>query len=72
MELKLCPFCGGRASVFHWKQGEGQGCAVRCTADYCGGETATAMSGPLTDRETLAKMAAEYWNRRVPDSATDE
>lgn len=68
MELKPCPFCGGRAFVFQ----SGNGIWVQCYDCLCG----TSVHSPHPDMPSLphtvdecAERAVTEWNRR--DGACD-
>lgn len=55
-ELKPCPFCGGKATIFsveYW-------CMVECTE--CGARSKNFAAFSTTEAEQQAK---KFWNRRV-------
>ena len=54
MELKPCPFCGGKAAFI------GDGATIKCKS--CGG--AFIVTNPLINRLEVA----EAWNRRVAEN----
>ena len=56
LELKPCPFCGGRAEVFT-APASGR-VTVWCANDRCGVK-------PFTMYTTSVKEAVEAWNRRI-------
>ena len=61
MELKPCPFCGGKASLRHNHAGIGES-YVQC--EKCGLESSRfikSFEGSSDDR------AVEFWNRRADD-----
>lgn len=65
MELKPCPFCGGKAEPMKWTHGSdepGVSWAVKCSAIGCG--IRSSLFGD-EDGEGLSD-ATEHWNRRAP------
>lgn len=57
IELKPCPFCGGKARFLNWKSAW----AVECCNDYC-------CVLPETEICDTKEAAVEIWNRRVGDT----
>lgn len=58
MELKPCPFCGGKAFVHHVIGGYRDLYRVHCGNEDCPTETATKW-------QWKKEQAIEAWNRRV-------
>ena len=55
-ELKLCPFCGGKAHYWYSDYESGSDCFVECTNGNC----CAQVIGEIDEKE-----AAKAWNRRV-------
>lgn len=65
MELKPCPFCGGKAYFIATSGVSGY---IACIGD-CGIHTGTFWDDPMTapkdEREKWRDIAVRAWNRRV-------
>lgn len=62
IELRPCPFCGGRAALRHDSVGINETSFVQCTNFEC------AIKGKcyqVNARYSSDKKAAEAWNRRA-------
>lgn len=55
-KLKPCPFCGGKAKIFHYEQGDYYNEAFSVYCDNCGAS--------LEDYD-FEEQAIEHWNKRV-------
>ena len=69
MELKPCPFCGGKSWLIPTSGISGR---IACIGD-CGIETKQFWDEPMTapreEREKWDVLAARKWNRRANDAA---
>lgn len=67
MELKTCPFCGGKAILVTLSSCSGH---IACIGD-CGMNTQRFWSEPMTapkeSRKPWHELAVETWNRRIAD-----
>ena len=67
MELKLCPFCGGKAKIIHgrpFEQKKGKRMAfVRCKT--CKVKTQTYIQLPYMSWEDVDRLAIEAWEMRA-------
>lgn len=64
IKLKNCPFCGGKAELFHGSEGWYNTTSyVKCS--LCG--TATK-EFPMSVEYTSNEKAAEAWNKRIGDT----
>ena len=61
MELKPCPFCGGKASLRHKHAGSGES-YVQC--EKCGLESIRFIKSFECSSDD---RAVEFWNRRADD-----
>lgn len=57
-ELKKCPFCGGKAEMFNYSEGEW---LVHCTV----------CNGMVEKWRKTKKEAIDQWNRRLNDEDRD-
>lgn len=64
MELKRCPFCGGRAEIYCSPLSPASDVVVECTNCHAG--TAFYNDGPV---EELKAKAIAAWNRRYGDGS---
>ena len=62
-DLKKCPFCGGKASIFVVIKGEQS--VITCTTPYCGFMRYSFNNGDTDENAALRLTTA--WNRRAND-----
>ena len=62
IELKTCPFCGGKAKSEVYCQPMGIRAYVRIVCSKCGARSTGIVESP---RYCAEEKAAEIWNRRV-------
>ena len=67
IELKPCPFCGGKAEIVVVEKGFQS--VVVCTTHYCGFMRVSFNNGE-TDK-SVARRLAVAWNRRADNERND-
>jgi len=69
MELKPCPFCGGKAKIQLWwpaaQKANKKTIFIMCKS--CGCKTQTVYQVPYMAWDDCKRYAIEAWNRRAND-----